>query len=475
MSQFSEYCNRLFEMEGINLYQFCSVHHLERSGIRRMLSGERMPKKELFEAFVGALTITSDEEKKLHEMYEREEIGVQRYENRIFAKKLLEYIGEQQTLPSQIKTQTQNMEMTERSVRAIQNRLEIWSLVRKILQMEEKVLYCNFPLEYPELLQILHEEFAEEGNTGKSFYHLFTAERRADISDDVNYNLKLMKHILPLSMQDRINYYPYYCYGNSMGKIQVSPYPWFLLSSEWLLLVSGDADTALLCSDRTAVDNYCGEIRKQLEKMKPLIFKAEQIGNALDFYIQTCVAEKMPLYSLEYYPCIVRAYTKEMFLDYARADILQDGAALIQAVEGLAGYSKQCRPYDAFLMMEGLEHFVQTGDLGPRYGTLLRPFSEEDRREILHRFEILCQEGQYRLHILPKGFFHPCPVIGMEIYDDQRITLMSFENMATFSSFGENTVYEAFWDYFESLLDRPEVSSVEETVQILREMQEKLS
>lgn len=94
MNQFTEYCNRLIQEESDSVYHFCLKHHLERTGIRRMLSGERVPKDELFQEFLRALTLTPDEEKKLTELYQRQKIGEKRYENRIFVKEMLEYIGE---------------------------------------------------------------------------------------------------------------------------------------------------------------------------------------------------------------------------------------------------------------------------------------------------------------------------------------------------------------------------------------------
>ena len=50
MNQLASYCNTLFQAEGISLYRFCNTHNLERTSIRRLLNGERLPKEEHFEA-----------------------------------------------------------------------------------------------------------------------------------------------------------------------------------------------------------------------------------------------------------------------------------------------------------------------------------------------------------------------------------------------------------------------------------------
>lgn len=76
MNKFVEYCRKLMETEHTNLYRFCAEHNLERTGIRRMLSGERLPKQELFQAFMNALTLTPGEQKNLLELYEEQKSGL---------------------------------------------------------------------------------------------------------------------------------------------------------------------------------------------------------------------------------------------------------------------------------------------------------------------------------------------------------------------------------------------------------------
>lgn len=471
MNTFAVYCRQLLEAEDTNLYHFCTVHNLERTGIRRMLSGERMPKEELFQEFKKALTLTPLESEKLLELYEEQKIGERRYQNRIFIRNMLGYIGELEEFRHREPEPVQDIgKISGDPVTAVSNHMELIFVIQQMMRTEGKTLYSNIPMECPDFFRILQQEFYMKKKDSE-FYHLLAVLKKADMAFDVNYNLKLMKEVLPFAIQSGIKYQPMYCYKNSAGGDRsISMYPYYLLSSTHVLLLSQDFRSGILYTDPVVLKCYHRENKKLMAQTQPFFFKTKDSERAIEYYIRDCVAASQPLFIMEYYPCILRGYSKELFLPYLR-QTEEDSMQLIGTAEQSAKFLSGLKPYEAFLSIEGLQRFASSGEMPGQYANILKTFSKETRREVLRRIEQLCVEGLYHLHILPENFLSPFPKVGLEIYENRRITLISSDINTAYSSLDEHTLFEALEDYFESLLEKPEISSVGGTVKILRELQ----
>ena len=120
--------------------------------------------------------------------------------------------------------------------------------------------------------------------------------------------------------------------------------------------------------------------------------------------------------------------------------------------------------------------FSETGELGTQYRKILKPFSAENRLKILKKIEAFCKEGSYHLHILPEKYLRNLPEITIELYADGRISLLLLNSKTYFSFFflEENSIFEAFLDYFESLAEYPQVSSCQDSIRILEQLCRKL-
>ncbi|HIR14052.1 MAG TPA: hypothetical protein IAB31_09045 [Candidatus Choladousia intestinavium] len=472
MNKFAEYCRQLLEAEDTNLYRFCNTHNLERTGIRRMLSGERLPKPELFQAFVDALTLTPAELRKLSELYERQRIGEERFQNRIFIGNMLAYIGELQNFQKRkLDHVLENWEIPEKPVASLSNHMEIIYMIQWILQTEKGCVYSNIPMDCPDFFQLLQQEFSMRKNTC-FFCHFLAVLKKSEISFDVNYNLRLMKNILPFALQDETDYHPFYYYSNFCGRDSVALYPFYLLSSNYLLLLGEDFHRGILYRDKIILESYHQEIRRVMDRAKPFIYKENDPRRSMEYYMRKCISVSQPIYMLEYYPCIFQGYDRDLF-----APFVKDGEAVLplaEAAEQLVNAVVKYKPFDSFLSKEGLERFVRLGELSGQFTQVLHPFSKEARREILRRIEERCRTGAYRLHLLSEKLLNPFPRIGLELYENRTLALISCAGTNSYLVLEEKTLFGAFEDYFHSLLEKPEVTSVDETIQILEELQASL-
>lgn len=469
MNKFSEYCCQLLDAENTNLYHFCTVHNLERTGIRRMLSGERLPKEELFQAFVNALTLTPPELKKLLELYEQQKIGEERFQNRIYINNMLSYIGEiQQFQRKQEEVVIKNWEITKEKIVLMESHMEIIYAMQKILQTEKGQIYTNIPMECPDFFQLLQQEFCIRNNRSE-LLHFLSVLKKSEIPYDVNYNLRLMKNILPFALQEKTNYHPFYYYSNYLGRDSVALYPFYFLSTNYLLLLGENFHKAIFLTEKAVIKAYYQEIRRLAEKTKPFIFKPENPQTALDYYIKKCILISRPVYTLEYYPCIFHGYDRDLFMPFLKKK--GNFSDLMKAADALAHSVLEYRPYDAFISREGFLRFAQFGELSGQFMQVLSPFSREVRKEILSRIEGRCRQGLYRLHIVPENILNSFPKIGLELYENRMLVLISCAEINSYSILNEKTLYGAFEDYFSSLLSNPEVTTVEDTIKFLEKLQ----
>lgn len=474
MDKLTNYCNELFIAENTSLYRFCKNHNLERTCIRRLLKGERLPKEDVFEEFANALTLTPQESIKLHELYQRQKLGPVRYENRIFIKDLLEYIGNgHQFHFSQSITSHYNPIAFEKKTIKIDNPLDLSYIFQQILTTEKHSVYSNISANTPFFFQSFQQSFGKR-KSSVPFFHILTLLKNTEIQKDVNYNLKVLKNITSFSFQNHFHYQPFYFYGNPTNENATVSFPYYLLTSKYILFLSENCKEGLFSTDAELIQIYHQQCKKMIENAQPFIYYALDPTQMLERFhsaLNTTEAPAHPLYTFDFFPCLFKVYSHDLFIPQL-TDEYKHNTELIQTIDSLSKVTANFPLYEAFISYEGLLHFTKTGELGKCCSHVLNPFAPAERKLILEKVQSYCADGTYLLHILPKHYFHNSPEISLELYSDHRVSLLSMNQENLFSSFylRENSIYDAILDYFESLLENPEVSSVEESAKIIQEM-----
>ena len=196
MNQLANYCNELFLAEETSLYHFCKSHDLERTSIRRLLKGERLPKEEVFEAFANALSLTPEESRKLHELYQRQKLGTLRYENRIFIKEFLDEIGANYISVFQFfknVSSSYDNNLIEQTTMKIDHPLELSRVFQHLLLIEEKYIYSNIPVSKSLFFESVQQIFysGKQSVPFYPFYHFLTLLKKTDIQSYLIYICRL--------------------------------------------------------------------------------------------------------------------------------------------------------------------------------------------------------------------------------------------------------------------------------------------
>ena len=475
MNQLASYCNTLFQAEGISLYRFCNTHNLERTSIRRLLNGERLPKEEHFEAFVHALSITSAEADTLRQFYQREKIGPVSYDNRIFIKKLLEEIGEEHHFHFIREPHSQHFDLQLKDMAAatdIHNFKEIQYLIHILFTTAKYFIYSNISVDHPQLFKVLQQAFYDK-NTSVPFFHLFTMLKKSSLQHNSNYNLNIFTSVIPLSFQINSVYYPLYAYGYPVAENDCTPFPYYVLTSDYLLLIDLEGKEAILSSDPALIRAYQKQCEKIQARSKHLIMHSNDLIQSLKMHSSAANMDPSVTlaYTFDFFPCLFQIYSRELFAPHIKP-AYRENSALMQIVDETSNNIKQFTVYEAIVVYEGLINFAKTGILADSLDFILDPFHKEERRTILEKLKNACIDGSYHLHILPKNYFLNTPQINIELYNNHQISLISLNQQHLFSriNLSENSIYDSFVDYFEGLSKQPDVTSAKNSAKIIQDI-----
>lgn len=271
MSKFSEKCKKLMEANGSNVYRLSQTSALERTSLQRMVTGKRLPNQEFVRAFCRALRIPAAEEKELMELYTMESMGETAYRNQRTMLQLFQHLVEveKEEKPSCKMEPQNNLVLTSPiSGQSYNTELLLQFLLKDAFQGENHTIYTNLPGTDAEFFQYLHL-FALQYMGKTVVKHLITFR----ISDtDIYENLESLNEVLPLYFADAFRYEPRYYYSTLSAKEQSDQiYSYYVISSKYVLQLSGDLKKGILHSDPWTVQQYTEEFLEKFSQSTPLI------------------------------------------------------------------------------------------------------------------------------------------------------------------------------------------------------------
>lgn len=89
MSEFSIFCKKLIDNCEMTIYGIAKEAKIERTSLNRMIAGKRLPAKDFVDRFCSVLRITPGEYEQLQQLYMKEKIGKELYQNRSYILKML--------------------------------------------------------------------------------------------------------------------------------------------------------------------------------------------------------------------------------------------------------------------------------------------------------------------------------------------------------------------------------------------------
>lgn len=450
MSKFSEKCRELLLSNGSNVYRLSQSASLERTSLQRMITGKRLPNQEFVLNFCHALRIPLSEEKELMELYKMESMGESAYKNQKAILNLFRQLADLEKTDLQpsccITEQSNLLLLSNISSQSYNTELLLQFVLKNAFHTGGKSpVYTNLPGTCNLLSHYLHllaPQYSDKIIL-KQLIHFH-------ISDSSTFeNLETLNQILPLYFSGKIDYEPYYYYSTLTNSEQSNLlFPYYIISADHVLQLSGDLKKGILHSDPAIVQHYTSEFLDKLSQATLLVRHTDSLKEVNDLYTSSLnilqVDEmyslgglyQMELVSQEDYSSLTKQYAAdymELFDNYTHfADMLNQSHQHI------------------FAPLNSIRNFCNTGNVPGALSILFPSFDSEMR---VNGLKNLCNTLSAKdISFLTDNFIFPDSVV-LELYDHHLLHIIHVgkDGRLSFIAIHENSICEAFKSFFLSL------------------------
>ena len=428
MSIFSEKLNYFINNSNIKIAELSRLSGVERSYIQKMITGERMPKKNgapTLEHLADALMLTPAERRTLTEAYKISQMGEATYYRRVMVKRIIEdcesYYNQQLLPPPALSAQS----VQRPEVYSVQGKASVQNMIQLFL-MEE---IC---LEKPHLMAVLQPESdaAElvqpycRMKRELCFEHIVCFDNELQYQKDNQYNLQCIRTLLPFLLSPCLysGWFYYDSVASHMSRHAV--FPWFVLGQKSVLCLSQDGEKAMQIfqpDTLTVYQRIFDEIRAQCRPI--FAIQNNQITQFWD-YNRWLPAHPDMSYSLQASPCWGFFYT----MDIVEKQLSPNLPNREQILLFFNGHQKQIsllngkRKNTSFFTAEGLESFLQTGRIDELPDEIYEPLPKAFRKELLRRMMDCIQKGYYIPYLIHSDKFRMPHALNFFISDQQHLS-----------------------------------------------------
>ena len=373
---FASELSMYIEKSGMSVQKLAAVTGLGRTAIQHTLAGKLVPAKSFVDRLCAALPMTPEQREALVSRYAREKAGDAVYYNRCRIKQIIESLPQYRISDSMGSFSFEKKDISRTPVRTVTGIVNVNSLLRTVIIGEARTAEPSITAALPMdslFFEMLPQIMSASGKKLK-LRHFFTMNTCAD--GEKNTNMDILQGALKTAMCAAVEYSPYYHYISPETEDNILvPYPYYIVTSELSVLISGDNSSAVLIDSPELHE----ELLKHSERIKSrssLMIK--QVGQSEMF---ETFANSAPYFysSIEYQPCLTSFITEDILI--RRLGDIPGRDGILQAVkEKFFGEEKQdSGHFKNFFTKEGLISFAETGKMTNMPGSLLMPMSKEER------------------------------------------------------------------------------------------------
>lgn len=453
MSEFSQKLSEYIKQKDTNVYMLAKYCGYDRANMYKLINGKRnAPDAEFVKKLSEYLHLSPSEEQELTEKYH---ISVMGYENYHRRKNIMKFLSEftltekKNSALSEINVITKMDETKENITLKGAYELEsalLWMIVEETGKSQGEITMIMQP-EIDMLNSILGVCGRTENNIRVD--HIVCLSDQPDkIEDGKLYNLECLKKILPLYNYN-YDYNTWYYYGNvKYTDSAFVMFPYMVMTSEYACLISADMKNGCLTRDKELIQMLTERFEKFRKKSRRLI---NCIGNIMEQFeeVGNTVSTRYAGYSLQMEPCLMGFLDREMIEKYLTQQ-MPNRAFLVEATTAYCEkLSVQNITY--IFCMEGLFHFLETGNIRELPQELYEKPVLEDRIRIVEK--MLSLEKEKRIRILKQRIGHPETDVNVFVTSEHGLLRISVPTKRVFLDMilEESGVLYSFYDFCESM------------------------
>lgn len=282
-------------------------------------------------------------------------------------------------------------------------------------------------------------------------------------TDKVENYIKFIK-ILPLLLN---GYCPYYYFTEHNIESELSLlFPYYLITSEKIILISTNFNQAVILSDKTIIKAYTNEFKLKLSNSKQ--FKYESVSFfKMPYVFHKCIdtQEKSKIYCFNEKFCALPFLSKE-HLTYMFSDTVNNCDEII---DDLLDCYKTINDFISFTPVETLTEFAETGNEGHTTNDYSKPLTVQQRIEVLDSIRTCIKNGGKYYFVRRENFF--CNNLTFNVVSDSQIIFFTFEKDTNKNSMSVLTIPNGLLGelktFFKSLRKSCYVLSKEESLQAI--------
>lgn len=241
--KFHEILRDMIDKSGFTIYALSKQSGVNRTTIQKSLSGDRILSEEQLKTLIPFLQLTPYEMDVLWKSHQIEQIGFSTYLRCKFIKNLAENIHwvdrHNYTFSFQKNLRPDALRLPYSCEKQYPILSLIYHLIWDIAETEEPYVYLFSPFDttfVTDLLSLCQED---------AFKHIQITHLIPFVKGSL-HNAEMLSYILPFIFEEPANYVANYYYEESLlSKTQV-PFPYYLVTNHYVLLLSGDYETAVL-------------------------------------------------------------------------------------------------------------------------------------------------------------------------------------------------------------------------------------
>lgn len=381
-TEFSRCISKYVADSGYTVYKISQITGLGRTAIQHIMSGNLVPTQAFLDKLCTVFKITPRQKDALTELYFKEKFGEKTYNERKNIRSIIETLPQYYVSKSAAIIPDAMQLPDTKSVSGFLNINQMISeIIGKELEMNDPLILTTIPFENKMLYDNIVQMFGACDNKNAVVEHFFRIYKN-DSGSSVN-NTETLKNALTMAMNVGMVYNPYCYYAYKEAVDDCLPiFPYSLISSAYVVLVSGDFQLAVISNDSGIMKTARTHIDKIKRSSKLMI---EMIDNKRMFDI---FAESSRFFdkSLEYQPCVSKYITLEIvskkLIDIPEHDYIFNFLEKNFFTSEQIKVTMRQSALNVF-SRRGLENFAETGVMINMPGQLLKPLSVEERIYIL--------------------------------------------------------------------------------------------
>lgn len=467
----SETLRQVIAEHNIVISHLAQEIEIDRTTLQHIISGRRLPKKAQMEKLLFVIPIPDTQKIILRQAYEATVQGSDKFKQQEKVKAIIEKIAFVSMLkPVDAAPLISEPVLSTGESEDLYGELAINNALQSLIGGEDKSISFFMPSNFSFFYDTLFSKYVTSPELFVTCFFPISNEPNRKLSD-----LEYFEAFIPFCTSAKQSFQAYYMRGQSaLHDNAIVPFPYFVYTSKYILLLSADMNHAVLTSQKAFLQMYHKKCQSLLSMSSPLLSSPSVSELLLLFpYVNS---PKDITSSIENQPCFQSYLTKQLISKYTMINSKENAAIIEIYTKYIDGIQKEPNFFSAF-GREGLMFFVETGILAVWPPTLGKPFELPDRIKILERM----------LHDIKNDKFH-CRMIDASKLTIPLISTVIGVRRNTFIIYcldyangnvkniclTEKNIVEAFADFFKNLPSSHLVHSKEETVKAFEDALEKL-